>query len=125
MQKFSACRKRCSSIHFFSSTTMRCIMAIWPAGPPKLMRPILSQTLKNSPKLEVCAPTEVRTVSVVIGSRHLGGPVVPLLRGKAEIGEQPIVDHEALSQQAMIMVAGQRREPERNGVQAGGLRREV
>ena len=58
-------------------------------------------------------------------SRRLGGPVVPLLRGKAEIGEQPIVDHEALSQQAMIVVAGQRREPERDGVQAGGLRREV
>src|SRR3954462_15616406 len=115
MQKLSACRNRAPAIHFSSPGRMRSIMAIWPAGPPKLMRPILSQTLKNSPKLEVCAPTEVRAVSVVIGSRHLGGPVVPLLRGKAEIGEQPIVDHEALSQQPMIVGAGQRREPERNG----------
>src|SRR6187200_22777 len=48
MQKLSACRNRGSSIHFFSSTIMRCIMAIWPAGPPKLMQPILSQSQKNS-----------------------------------------------------------------------------
>ena len=25
-------------------------MAIWPAGPPKLMQPIFSQTMKASPK---------------------------------------------------------------------------
>src|SRR5947209_10438090 len=65
MQKLSACRNRDSSIHFFSSTTMLCMMAIWTAGPPKLMQPILSQTLKNSAKLEVSAPTDVREVSVV------------------------------------------------------------
>src|SRR3954452_10608444 len=65
MLKMSACRNRDSSIHVFSSTTMRCIMAIWAAGPPKLMHPILSQTLKNSPKLEVSAPTQVRVVSLV------------------------------------------------------------
>src|SRR5438045_9767102 len=42
-QKLSACRKRCSSIHFFSSTSTRCMIAICPAGPPKLMKPSFSQ----------------------------------------------------------------------------------
>src|SRR4051812_11439485 len=87
MQKLSACRKRGSSIHFFSSTTMRCIMAIWPAGPPKLMQPILSQTLKNSPKLEVSAPTEVRVVSVVFIQAALADRAVPPLRGQSSFGE--------------------------------------
>jgi hypothetical protein len=39
MQKFSACRNRASPSQRFSSTRMRCITAIWPAGPPKLSRP--------------------------------------------------------------------------------------
>ena len=52
MQKFNACRKRASSTHFLSSTTTRCINAICPAGPPKLMQPIFSQTRKASPKLD-------------------------------------------------------------------------
>src|SRR5436190_12913322 len=51
MQKFSACRKRASSIHFFSSTSTRCIMAIWPAGPPNDRQPILAHTVKASPKV--------------------------------------------------------------------------
>src|SRR5204862_6796545 len=51
MQKLSACRKRLSSIHFFSSTTTRCMIAICPAGPPKLMKPSLSQKRNASAKL--------------------------------------------------------------------------
>src|SRR5438067_4477017 len=42
-EKLSACRKRLSSIHFFSSTSTRCMIAICPAGPPKLMKPSFSQ----------------------------------------------------------------------------------
>ena len=41
-------RKRCSSIHFFSSTSVRCMRAICPAGPPKLMSPIRAQTRSAS-----------------------------------------------------------------------------
>ena len=48
MQKLSACRKRCSSTHFFSSTSMRCMSAICPAGPPKPRQPIFSQTRNAS-----------------------------------------------------------------------------
>src|SRR5688500_3219211 len=48
MQKFSACRKRLSLIHFRFSTSSLCMMAICPVGPPKLMKPSLSQKRKAS-----------------------------------------------------------------------------
>src|SRR5438067_12324043 len=50
MQKLSAWRKRCSSIHFFSSTITRCMIAICPAGPPKLMKPSFTQKANASAK---------------------------------------------------------------------------
>src|SRR5476649_1626886 len=102
MQKFSACRNRGSSIHFFSSTAMRCIMAIWPAGPPKLTQPILSQVLKNSPKVGWISPAlrcagEALSCTIVIAiSRRLDGPVMALFGREAQPREQRIVDHEAL-----------------------------
>ena len=43
-----ACRNRLSSIHFLSSTRIRCIIAICPAGPPKLVNPILVQLDKTA-----------------------------------------------------------------------------
>src|SRR6187401_1938694 len=111
MQKFSACRKRASSTHFFSSTSVRCMSAICPAGPPKLMQPILSHKRKASPKLGR-APVTI----VVILSRGLGRPVVPLLSRKTQPGEQSIVDQESALKQAMVIVARQCRKAERNGV---------
>ena len=43
MQKLSACKKRASEIHRRFSTSSACMMAICPAGPPKLIKPSLSQ----------------------------------------------------------------------------------
>src|SRR5688572_8005994 len=51
MQKFSACRNRPSDIQRFSSTRMRCITAICPAGPPKLSSATRAQTRAASEKL--------------------------------------------------------------------------
>jgi hypothetical protein len=51
MQKLRAWRKRASPIHFFSSTRIRCITAIWPAGPPKLSKAIRAQVRVASRKL--------------------------------------------------------------------------
>src|SRR5450755_3872781 len=107
MQKLSACRNRASSTHFFSSTTTRCIRAICAAGPPKLMQPILSQTLKASPK--------VGFASALI-SRHLCRPIVSFVGGKAQPGEQCVIDHEAPFEQAVIVIAGKRRQAKRNRV---------
>src|SRR5262249_39368262 len=67
MQKLSACRKRGSSIHFFSSIMTRCIIAICPAGPPKLMQPIFSQTRKNSPKLGRSVVDDLETLAESTG----------------------------------------------------------
>src|SRR4051812_1454031 len=68
MQKLSACRKRGSSIHFFSSTSIRCIMAIWPAGPPKLMQPSFSQSRNAAPKRgEASAAGTVSACTVMSG----------------------------------------------------------
>src|SRR6185369_1066804 len=125
MQKLSACRKRGSSIHFFSSTSMRCIMAICPAGPPKLMQPILSQSQKASPNVGAAA-VRLGAVSVcTVISRCLCGPVVPLLGRMARPGEQRIIDDEPAFDHAVIVVAGKCREAERDRMQSGGFRREV
>src|SRR2546423_8265395 len=125
MQKFNACRKRGSSIHFFSSTSMRCIMAIWPAGPPKLMQPILNHSQKASPNVgAACVPMGAVSVCTVI-SRRLCGPVVPLLRRMPRPGEQRIVDHEAALDHGVIVVAGKRGKTERDSMQPRGFRREV
>ena len=43
MQKLSARKKTFSLIHSLPSTRFLCIMAICPAGPPKLMNPSLNQ----------------------------------------------------------------------------------
>ena len=65
----------------------------------------LEPDLEELAEGRVCAPAVACVVSS--WSRRLGRPVVALRRGKAQIGEQCIVDHEALLQQAMIVVAGQ------------------
>src|SRR6202795_1252033 len=120
MQKLSACRKRCSSTHFFSATTMRCINAIWPAGPPKLMQPIFSQILKASAKVGCGGGGDWALMSC-----RLCRPVMAFLGGEAQPGEQGIVDHETAFEQSMIIVAGQRRQAERNRVQSGRFRRDI
>src|SRR5258706_2695426 len=49
VQNLRAWRNCSSSIHFRSSTSVRCIRAICPAGPPKLRNPIFVQTRVASP----------------------------------------------------------------------------
>ena len=51
MQSFSVCRKRCSLIQRRRSTSSVCMMAICPAGPPKLLKPSFNQKQKVSAKL--------------------------------------------------------------------------
>jgi len=51
MQKLRARRNCSSGIQRFRSTISRCMMAIWPAGPPKLMKPNLTQKRRALRKL--------------------------------------------------------------------------
>ena len=48
MQKLSACKKRRSEIQRRRSTSSSCMIAIWPAGPPKLIQPSFSQNQNAS-----------------------------------------------------------------------------
>src|SRR5947207_10038049 len=85
MQQFSACKNRLSEIHRFSSTRMRCITAIWPAGPPKLSAATRAHVQNASRKVTPCAGVPAgkeaaRTAveSLTSGSRFLARPVVGL-----------------------------------------------
>src|SRR5215210_8914296 len=51
MQKFSVRRNCPSETQFFLSTNSLCMIAIWPAGPPKLINPSLTQNQKASQNL--------------------------------------------------------------------------
>src|SRR5258708_20776357 len=56
MQKLSACRKRFSEIQRRRSTSSWCMIAIWPVGPPKLMKPSFSQKRSASEKEIIRGP---------------------------------------------------------------------
>jgi len=67
MQKLSVLKYWLSETQRFLSTSSRCMIAIWPAGPPKLMKPSFTQNQKASQKPTglVCACTRCE-VSVAI-----------------------------------------------------------
>ena len=62
MQKLSVLRYCFSETHRFFSTSSRCMMAIWPAGPPKFMNPSFTQNQNASqnPTGLVCPGTVLR-----------------------------------------------------------------
>src|SRR6478736_473107 len=73
MQKLSACRNRRSEIQRRRSTSSSCMIAICPAGPPKLMQPSFSQKRKAS-------DSEGRGLAVIARDdreRTLGRAVLP------------------------------------------------
>src|SRR5918997_3275942 len=50
MQKLSVRKYCCSETQRLFSTSSRCMIAIWPAGPPKLMNPSFTQNQNASQK---------------------------------------------------------------------------
>src|SRR4029453_19112631 len=98
---------------------MRCITAIWPAGPPKLNSAIRSQTRSAAASDTPCAGRAGiarAAVSMVMApsSRRLGRPVVALLGRELQPSVEAIVDYEAALQQAVVVVTGERRQTERD-----------
>ncbi len=65
MQKFRVLRYCPSEIQRFFSTSSRCMIAICPAGPPKLMNPNFTQNQKASQN----------SMGVVLASLVLAAPV--------------------------------------------------
>src|SRR3954471_5442071 len=136
MQKFSACRNRASPIHRFSSTRMRCITAICPAGPPKLSRAIRSHTAnasaKETPWTRGCGAAEpdIDTASVISPLVHqlrlwlVGRPVVGLGGGVAAPAKERIIKLQS-GLELFEVVAVHARQPERCRQKARGLRRQI
>src|SRR5262245_63900795 len=110
---------------------MRCITAIWPAGPPKLSAATRAHVQNASRRLTPCpGPGTSRGVSLptALGSfisRLLGaGPVVRLLAGVAAPAIERIVEsHRRLELGKVVAVHA--RKPERRGEQARRLVREI
>jgi hypothetical protein len=69
MQKLRVLKYWPSETHRFLSTNSLCMMAIWPAGPPKLMKPSFTQNQNASQK-----PTGL--VSVFARSLPTSSPLI-------------------------------------------------
>src|SRR5688500_14721637 len=110
---------------------MRCMTAIWPAGPPKLSIATRAQTRKASPRLTPCEGTswrcrglEMVDASVMSGSLLPDGPVVGLVGGVAAPAVERIVQrHPGL--ELLKIVGIHPREAERGGQQARRFGREI
>src|SRR5712692_2545014 len=108
---------------------MRCMTAIWPAGPPKLRSAILSQT-RNASRSDTPCRGAVLRISTVESSatsglaRACGRPVVRLRLETATPAVERVVDHHAVHQHLVIIgkVGG---EAERDGEQAAALRGQI
>src|SRR5581483_3845219 len=112
----SAWRKRASLIQRRRSTSSRCMMAICPVGPPKLMNPSFSQKRNASPNEGASTPGGPSAAA------HIGEPAlaeedvkeVERARDEGRGGERP-----ACRAQVGALAQGRLRE----GTQREGLRR--
>src|SRR3954471_17527669 len=110
---------------------MRCMTAIWPAGPPKLSRATRVQTRTASPRLTPCGVVSRRPpggtvieASFMSGSRLPDGPVVGLIgRVPAPAVERVVEGHPGL--ELLKVVGVHPREPERGCQKPRRLGREV
>src|SRR5689334_13500407 len=106
---------------------MRCITAIWPAGPPKLSAATRHHTRNASPNETPCPGVVGAMVSTTIASAiffPLGGrrrrPIMGFtLQGPAP-GVERVVHHHAVREHGVV-VRKIGRETERKGEKAGGL----
>src|SRR5687767_2894266 len=113
-----ACRNRRWPIHRFSSTSVRCMTAIWPAGPPKVCREMANHARTAVRKGTTSAGSR-RSVSLVTGTPGSG-------RLAAEQGAATVVLVEAVEQRAGhgqgLLVAAGHGEAAEQDVEAGRLR---
>src|SRR5215510_6797370 len=109
---------------------MRCMTAIWPAGPPKLRLATRSQVWKASrsdtpcSSSERCGPATERSAMPGLLHRCRGGPVVGLRLQLAAPGVERVVHHHAVTEH-LVIVGKVRGQPQRDGEQAAALRGQV
>src|SRR4029453_2195765 len=108
---------------------MRCMTAIWPAGPPKLRLATRSQVWKASrsdtpcSSSERCGPATERSAMPGLLDAH-GRPVVRFRLQLAAPGIERVVHHHAVAEH-FVIVGKVRGQPQRNGEQAATLRGQV
>src|SRR3954463_15511597 len=108
---------------------MRCITAIWPAGPPKLSIATRSQTRNASRSDTPCRgtdwPPSAIASSATPGLLHRRGrPVVRFRLESATPGVERVVHHHAMSEH-FVIVRKVRGQTERDGEQAAALRGQI
>src|SRR5215213_4585374 len=110
---------------------MRCMTAIWPAGPPKLSIATRAQTREASPRLTPCRAVSWRPsvlaavdTSVMSGSRLSHRPVVGLIRRIAAPAVERVVKRHP-GFELFEIVGVHPGQPERGGQQARRLRCEI
>src|ERR1700677_2962443 len=118
--------KRLSDTHLLSSTRIRCITAICPAGPPKLSVATRNQTRNASPVETPCAGRvrERATPSTMSGPLLVGGPIVRFAGRITAPAIESIVERQARFELFEI-VGIHARQAERRSKQAGRFRREI
>src|SRR5262245_12600322 len=108
---------------------MRCMTAIWPAGPPKLRAATRSQ-VRNASRSDTPWPSSERSCPTTESSamaRLLGGgtgPIVRLRLKTAAPGIERVVHHHPVFEH-FVIVGKVRGEPERDREQAAALRGEI
>src|SRR5208337_4817841 len=121
---------RLSDTHLLSSTRMRCITAICPAGPPKLSAATRSQTRKASP-IETpwagCSRPSRRdraSVSLMSGPLLVGRPIVRLADRVAAPTIERVVEYQP-GFELFEIVGIHSRQAERGGKEARSFRRQI
>src|SRR5215472_8993872 len=108
---------------------MRCMTAIWPAGPPNDNSATRSHTRNASPNETPCGgsglavPFAVRSVTRASVSRQGGVPIVLLILAASAPGIERIVHHKPVFEH-LVVVGEIRRETERQCEEARRLRRQ-
>src|SRR5215213_9293871 len=69
MQKFNVRRYCPSETQCFLSTNSLCMIAIWPAGPPKLINPSLTQNQKASQNLTSFSSAPYLSPQILLSSQ--------------------------------------------------------
>src|SRR5919199_3582963 len=97
IEKLSARRKSGSGTQRLSSMSSRCMIAIWPAGPPKLMKPSLTQKRNASPN-----ETGTTTDGTTVAAGAEGGAS----SGTADLASQPLGTAADLVTQVLVELFG-------------------
>src|SRR4051794_15636872 len=114
-----AWRNRRCPIHRFSSTSVRCITAIWPAGPPKVCSEI-----RNQARTAVRNGTTACCCGRAVEGRFIGTPDSRRLSAEQQAATVVLVEtvENRSGDREGLLVAARHRQPAQDHIQTGCLR---